>query len=269
MTSACPGCQDGKAFKTDFTMAFQPIVDVVAGEVWAYEALVRGPDGDPAGSVLQSVTPETLYAFDQACRVKAIKLAGARMPEGSRARLSINFLPKAVYEPRACIRASLAAAAKANFDPSRLMFEFTENERIDDVDHVENIIREYHKMGFTVAIDDFGAGHSGLVLLARFRPDVLKLDMDLIRNIDSSHSKQAIVAGVAAIARSLDIDLLAEGVETKAELGCLRAAGIRLFQGWLFGEAAVERFEEVDFAALGLSQHPEDEQAEVTSRIRA
>ncbi len=254
---------------TDFTMAFQPIVDAAAGDVWAYEALVRGPEGEPAVSVLRSVTPETLYAFDQACRVKAIKLAGALMPQGSRARLSINFLPNAVYEPRACIRASLAAAAKANFDPARLMFEFTENERMDDVGHVENIIREYHNMGFTVAIDDFGAGHSGLVLLARFRPDVLKLDMDLIRNIDTSHSKQAIVAGVAAIARSLDIDLLAEGVETKAELGCLRAAGIRLFQGWLFGAPAVERFEDVDFAALGLPKGPQGDEAEAMHRMRA
>ena len=151
MTSGCVGCRDGAGFPVDFTMAFQPIVDVSSGEIWAYEALVRGPDGQSAESILAAVTAQTRYAFDQACRVKAITLAGALLPGESRARLSINFLPNAVYEPRACIRASLEAAAMARFDPARLMFEFTENEPIKDAAHVERIVREYKKLGFTVA----------------------------------------------------------------------------------------------------------------------
>ena len=224
-------------------MAFHPIVDLAAGEIWGYEALVRGVDGQGAGAVLSAVTEANRYVFDQACRVKAIELAGERMPATSRARLSINFMPNAVYEPKACIRATLAAAARVQFDPRRLMFEFTENERMGDTAHVANIVAEYRRMGFMTALDDFGAGYAGLGLLAKFQPDLIKIDMDLLRGVDSSAARQAIVAGIVGICRQLDITVLAEGVETEAELVALRAAGITLFQGFYFAKPQVETFE--------------------------
>mgnify|MGYP006179185267 CR=1 FL=1 len=87
-------------------MAFQPIIDLAEGRIWGYEALVRGRDGEGAAAVLAAVTDQNRYRFDQACRVKAIELAGTRMPAGSTAKLSINVLPNAVYEPTACIRAT-------------------------------------------------------------------------------------------------------------------------------------------------------------------
>jgi EAL domain-containing protein (putative c-di-GMP-specific phosphodiesterase class I) len=161
MSVACQGCRDGDDFPMPFTMAFHPIVDVAAGEIWGYEALVRGTEGQGAYSVLQAVTEANRYVFDQACRVKAIELAGANLPRSSKAHLSINFMPNAVYEPRACIRATLAAAARTQFDPKRLMFEFTENERMDDVAHVANIVAEYKRMGFMTAL--CGAGPAGQV----------------------------------------------------------------------------------------------------------
>ncbi|RYD66009.1 MAG: EAL domain-containing protein, partial [Verrucomicrobiaceae bacterium] len=178
----------------------------------------------------------------QACRVKAIELAGRLMPHTSTAKLSINFMPNAVYEPRACIRASLAAASRANFDPTRLMFEFTEGERFSDTSHVANIVDSYRRMGFTTALDDFGAGYAGLTLLARFQPDLIKVDMELIRDIDSSPARQAILKGILSIARDMSIEVLAEGVETDAELRLLLDAGIELFQGYLFGKPEVEHF---------------------------
>jgi EAL domain-containing protein (putative c-di-GMP-specific phosphodiesterase class I) len=239
----CDGCRNGLAFPIAFTMAFHPIVDVSAGVVWGYEALVRGTGGEGAASVLAHVNDTNRYAFDQACRVKAIELAGALLPKGNDARLSINFMPNAVYEPRACIRASLAAAARAGFDPRRLTFEFTENERMDDTAHVRHIIAEYKRMGFTTALDDFGAGYAGLGLLADFQPDLIKIDMALIRGIEKSASRQAIVRGILAIARSLDIMVIAEGIETAAELASLRDAGIRLFQGYLFARPRLESFD--------------------------
>jgi EAL domain-containing protein (putative c-di-GMP-specific phosphodiesterase class I) len=238
----CEGCRDGDAFPVPFTMAFQPIVALETSSIWGYEALVRGRNGEGAGSVLGAVTAENRYRFDQACRVKAIELAGQHMPPNSEAKLSINFMPNAVYEPAACIRASLAAAARAQFDPRRLMFEFTENERFDDVGHVENIVASYKKMGFTTALDDFGAGYAGLGLLARFQPDLIKLDMELIRGIETSVARQAIVAGLVGIARELDIEVLAEGVETTMERDTLRGVGIGLYQGYLFARPEMERF---------------------------
>jgi len=240
--SACDGCRTGDAFPIDFTMAFQPIVQLSTGTIWGYEALVRGKNGEGAGAVLAAVTDENRYRFDQACRVRAIELAGEKMPPGSTAMLSINFLPNAVYEPTACIRASLAAAARAAFDPRRLMFEFTENERMSDAGHVESIISAYKKMGFTTALDDFGAGYAGLGLLARFQTDIIKIDMDLVRGIDASAARRAVVAGIVAMARALDIRVLGEGVETEAELRTLSDAGIDLFQGYYLARPALEHF---------------------------
>lgn len=238
----CQGCRSGEGFPIDFTMAFQPIVDILSRRVWGYEALVRGQNGEGAGAVLAAVTEENRYKFDQACRVKAIELAGRKMPAGSDAMLSINFMPNAVYEPSACIRASLAAARRAKFDPSRLMFEFTENERIRDTAHVELIITSYRQMGFTTALDDFGAGYAGLGLLTRFQPDIIKIDMELIRGIAAFDAKRIIVKGIIDIAQALNIRVLAEGVETEAELLSLSAAGVRLFQGYLFARPELETF---------------------------
>jgi EAL domain-containing protein (putative c-di-GMP-specific phosphodiesterase class I) len=242
-TSGCEGCRntDANAFSIPFTMAFQPIVDMSAGKIWGYEALVRGVEGQGAYEVLSQVTDQNRYAFDQACRVKAIELAATAIG-GSDTKLSINFMPNAVYEPRACIRATLAAAAHTQFDPRRLMFEFTENERMTDVAHVSHIVSEYRKMGFTTALDDFGAGYAGLSLLSRFQTDLIKLDMELLRGIESSGVKQAIVRGLAGIAAELNIVLLAEGIETAEELAVLRGLGIKLFQGYFFAKPKVESF---------------------------
>lgn len=244
----CQGCRDGQAVGFDFSMAFQPIVDTVAETVWGYEALVRGTKGEPAGQILAQVDDTNRYAFDQACRVKAIELASALFPAESACKLSINFMPNAVYEPSACIRATLAAARRSGFDPRRLMFEFTEDERISDTAHLENIIDAYKRLGFTTAIDDFGAGYAGLTLLAKFQPDLIKLDMELIRGIATSPARQAIVASLAGLARQLDIQVIAEGVETEAELTVLRSAGLRLFQGYLFARPSLERLPGLEFA---------------------
>lgn len=235
MAVTCAGCRDGAELPFEFKMAFQPIVDVRAHRVWGYEALVRGPDGESAHSVLSQLTDDQLYRFDQAARVMAIETAGKLFDDPS-ARLSINFMPNAVYEPRACIQQSLAAARRANFPSRNLMFEFTENERMSDPAHVENIVRAYKALGFWTALDDFGAGYAGLSLLARLQPNLIKIDMELLRGIDASHPKQVIVSALAAIARELNITLLAEGVESEAELITLRAAGIRLFQGYYFAK---------------------------------
>ncbi|WP_327196564.1 EAL domain-containing protein [Sphingomonas sp. Leaf242] len=248
--ASCQGCRTGAPLRTPITMAFQPIVDIRTGSIFAYEALVRGTEGQSAGEVLSGIEPDMIYKFDQACRVKAIELAGSLFAADGDAKLSINFMPNAVYEPNACIRASLSAARRVGFDPGRLMFEFTENEQMVDVAHVRHIIEAYQARGFTTAIDDFGAGYAGLGLLADLRPDMLKIDMALIRGIDRSASRRTIVASVVRMAEDLGIRCIAEGIETAAELQTLREIGVRLCQGYLLSRPTVEALPSPALAAV-------------------
>ena len=243
---SCEGCKS-ETLDFDFTMAFQPIYDVAGARVWGYEALVRGLAGEGALSVLSSISVDQRYRFDQACRVKAIELASLLYPTGQDLKLSINFMPNAVYEPAACLRATLLAAGRHSFPKTAIMFEFTEDEEVSNTAHLTNIITEYRRHGFTTAIDDFGAGHAGLGLLVDFQPDLIKIDMKLIRGIDSSRARQAVVAGIVGIARELAITVLAEGVETEAEFFVLKAAGIKLFQGYWFARPAFETLPHVSF----------------------
>lgn len=242
--AGCLGCST--PFPHAITMAFQPIVDVTDGSIFAFEALVRGVDGAGAGAVLAEVTPDNRFAFDQLCRRTAVELAARLRIE---ARLSINFMPNAVYQPEICLGTTLAAAKRHQFPVERIMFEVTEGERVDDRAHLTRIMAEYRRQGMVTAIDDFGAGHSGLNLLAEFQPDVIKLDMDLIRGIDVSRARQAIVASVARLADTLGISIVAEGVETEAELAVVRGIGIRLVQGYLLAKPGFERLPEVRLPA--------------------
>jgi EAL domain-containing protein (putative c-di-GMP-specific phosphodiesterase class I) len=245
--TGCIRCNDQQPLGLTLRMAFQPVVDARTRTVYGYEALVRGPGGEPAGWVLDRIDPGQLYTFDQTCRVLAIATA-ARL--GLQGRLAINFIPNAVYEPAACIRLTLAAADESGFPAERLMFELTETERVAEPAHTLKILRDYQARGFVTAIDDFGAGYSGLSLLADFQPDIVKLDMALIRGIDASPQRQAIVAGVLSMTAALGCTVLAEGVETAAEYRQLRALGVQLFQGYLFARPGLETLPEPDWAAL-------------------
>lgn len=240
----CAACREGQAFPVPFSMAYQPIVDSENGRVFAYEALVRGPAEQGAGTVLSAVDENNRYAFDQACRVTAIETAARLGLPDTGAMLSINFLPNAVYEPRACIRATLAAAQRTGFPTDRLMFEIVESEAVVDHAHLSNIIAAYKAMGFKTALDDFGAGFSNLTLLARFQPDIIKLDMELIRDIDRDRVRRAIVRSIVGVCRDLDITVICEGVETAGEYEVLRELGVALFQGYLFARPGFETLPE-------------------------
>jgi EAL domain-containing protein (putative c-di-GMP-specific phosphodiesterase class I) len=230
--AGCDGCRQSAA-EFALSIAFQPIVDIQEERVWAYEALVRGPNGEGAGTVLASVTPENRYAFDQQCRVAAIQQAVEAGILDTDARLSINFLPNAVYSPVACIQLTLQTAAAVGFPTDRLIFEFTENEEMVDTTHVANIVDTYRRMGFATALDDFGAGHAGVALLSRFQTDVVKLDMDLVRDLDTSLPRRLIVEGLVRMFERLDMTVIAEGIETMAEYEALRDMGVRYLQGYL------------------------------------
>ncbi|MTD96119.1 EAL domain-containing protein [Hyphomicrobium sp. xq] len=242
----CQGCT-GAHLDLDISMAFQPIVDVADRSVFAHEALVRGIDGAPAADMLRRVNDENRYAFDQLCRVRAVEMAAAL---GMTSMLSINFMPNAVYEPSRCLRTTLEAALRTGFPVERIIFETTEDERVEDAAYLKQIFATYRAQGFKTAIDDFGAGYAGLNLLADFQPDIVKIDMALIRGIDRDRARQTIVGALAAVGQLLGIRVIAEGVEEAREALVLRHLGITLMQGYLFARPAFEALPPVDFDAL-------------------
>lgn len=236
--TSCALCRDAEPLPFDFSYAFQPIVDVRARSVFAHEALVRGTTGDPAASVLSQVTADNRYSFDQACREKAIRIAGAL---DLQSHLSINFLPNAIYRPEVCIRSTLQAARQHGFPVGRIIFETVEGEQVSDGKWLAEILGEYKRIGFKTAIDDFDAGFAGLNLLADFQPDIVKLDMALVRGIDRNVPRRTIVSGVVSICQQLGIEVIAEGIETRDEAQCLADLGIRLMQGYWFARPQFER----------------------------
>lgn len=235
--AGCVQCKNDDSLGFEFEFAYQPIIDLRSRSIFAHEALVRGPNQESAFSVLSQVNDTNRYRFDQACRMKAIHGA-ARL--GMQEMLSINFLPNAVYRPEACIQSTFKAAQEVGFPIERIIFEVTEGEEVTDRPHLVNIFREYKRFGFHTAIDDFGAGYAGLTLLSEFQPDIIKIDMELVRNIDTSPAKQAIVRGIVSICDPLSIRVLAEGIETPQERDFLHSAGVDLMQGYLFCRPAFQ-----------------------------
>ncbi len=244
---SCKKCADPSRLDFDFTMAFQPIINCKTKTIFGYEALVRGLNNESAYSIISRVNDDNRYLFDQLCRVKAIALA-AKLKIDS--MLSINFLPKAIYKPERCIRTTLEAAEVYGFSTNKIMFEFTEVEKIEDSNFVKEIIEYYKKSGFKTAIDDFGSGYAGLGLLADFQTNIAKFDMELIRNIDKSKARQSIIRNCLNLFQELNIEPLAEGIETIEEFIWLRDAGIELMQGYLFAKPGFQSLPPVDFSQL-------------------
>lgn len=243
----CKECLSGHDLGFQIRMAFQPIVEWSSRSVVGYEALVRGEHGEGAAQVLARVNEHNKYYFDQSCRVKAIETA-SRL--GMTQLLSINFMPNAVYNPETCIRATLEAADYYGFDIRNIMFEVTEGEQILSQQHLLHIFQSYSARGFITAIDDFGAGFAHEDWLQTLKPRVLKLDMALIRDIDASVQKQQRILAIQQQCDLLGCRLLAEGVESLAELQWLSFIGIDWFQGYLFAKPQLEMLQTAADIAL-------------------
>lgn len=222
-------------------MAFQPIINVQTREVYAYEALVRGSEGQGTAWVFGQISEEGHYHFDQLCRVTAIRSA-ARLGLHTRgeARLSINFLPNAVYEAATCLRTTLKTAQEVEFPLGRLLFEITQHEHVTDEAHVQRIIETYRRSGFQTALDDYGAGHATAGLLLALRPDVVKVDMRLVRGVHTDTWREELIRHLAAFADRVGLLVVAEGVETAEEARCLLALGVTYMQGYFFARPGFE-----------------------------
>jgi len=224
-----------------FTSHFQPIMHAAAPEtVYGHEALLRGM------TVSGEVVPPRemfdvardagmLFQLDLAARRSAIIAAQQHELRGA---LFVNFAPTAIYDPASCLRSTVAAVDQAGIQRSDVFFEIVETERAHDSGHLRRILEYYRNAGFRVALDDVGSGYSSLNLIHELRPDLLKLDMELIRGVDTDSYKARLVENLLNVAAVLNIDTLAEGIETEGELRWVQAHGASYVQGFLLGRPA-------------------------------
>jgi EAL domain-containing protein (putative c-di-GMP-specific phosphodiesterase class I) len=225
-----------------FSFAFQPIVDVRNREIISFEALVRGPHGESAASVFAQVPDNEILRFDEICRRKAINLASRlNIPN----RLNLNMTAQSIYEVDMSITATFQASIQSGIPAENIIFEVLESESLTEQKNLIKYLRLIQDFGFATAIDDFGAGYSGLKLLTEYQPYFIKLDRHLIGNIHEDFVKQRIFSGIRNICNSLCIEIVAEGVETKDEYHWLNEAGISIFQGFYFARPAFEALPDV------------------------
>lgn len=221
----------------DISFAFQPIINISSGLIVSYEALVRGHDNSSAWQVFQQVNDSNKHHFDEMLRVKALALATRLEIDCG---LNLNLLPKSLEISSTAITSTMAMAEISGLPIDRITLEITESEIIDNVVWFNDAINTHRGSGLNISIDDFGAGYAGLNLLADFQPDSIKIDMSLLRNIDSRGPRQAIVRGIIRTCLDLGIDIIAEGIETENEYLWCYDEGIELFQGYFFAKPGFE-----------------------------
>jgi EAL domain-containing protein (putative c-di-GMP-specific phosphodiesterase class I) len=222
------------------SFAFQPIADISTKRVFAYEALARGKGGESAASVFSAIPAGDMHAFDHAARLAAVTLAGRL---GLKEKLSLNVMPGCIESMPDSLDQLMDCALQSGVSPSQLVLEITEGEAIQRPKEFTRLLDRFRAQGVRMAIDDFGAGYSGLNLLAYFQPDLIKLDMHLVRDIDTAGPRQAIARAVLQVCDDLGIEVIAEGVETLGEYQWFRRVGVRLFQGYLLRRPGFESLE--------------------------
>lgn len=225
--------------KEDVKIVFQPIMDLTTGKPHGFEALCRGPRGTDLYQPLAlfDVARKTnlLFELDHLCRRKALEAAGSRKGKLPREfKLFINTLPFSLRDPGFQGKELIDLFEQTNLAPEQIVFEVTESEAINNyhlfVDAMQDFQRTLHCL---FAIDDMGSGYSGLDKIVHLRPHYVKLDMSMVRDIHTSFVKQEMLHAFKAMADRIDARLVAEGVESEAELAKLREIGVQLIQGHL------------------------------------
>lgn len=219
------------------TTHFHPIVEARNPDaVFAYECLLRGMESDgssisPGPMFEVASAAGLLFNLDRDARITAIQEAARH---GIESNVFINFNPTSIYDPVYCLRSTIEASEKTELRPNQIVFEITESEKVNDTEQLLNIIGFYRDAGFRIALDDLGAGYSSLNLLTELKPDFIKLDMQLVRDVGSDPYKSRIAAKLLDLAGSLEVASVAEGVETPEEWRWLQENGVDYIQGFLF-----------------------------------
>jgi EAL domain-containing protein (putative c-di-GMP-specific phosphodiesterase class I) len=216
----------------EFQIVLQPIVDLETETVYAYEALCRGPHGENYAALTADFEPWQIPAFDKLAMAMSLRLAAAIRLESRGAKLAINLGPLMEMKGKDAYYV-VRLAKHYGLRTDSLVLELSEGVRLDGRE-LARIVDLHREAGVVIAIDDFGAGYAGLNVLARCAPDVVKIDRELIKGIESDRAKKTIVEAFSKVCRKLRVKLVAEGVETVEEYLTLRGFGIRFMQGFLF-----------------------------------
>lgn len=217
---------------------YQPIINAKTKSIYAHEGLFRVKDDDdnivpPALAFKLAESSDLLFSLDLVARRSAVECAAKARLEG---KLFINFNPSSIYDPSYCLRATASSIYEIGIRPEDVVFEVTETHRATDINHLKGILSFYRSAGFKIALDDIGSGWSGLNLLQTLRPDYVKIDMELVRNVHKDEYKQNIVTNLIRIAKTNDIKVIAEGIELEEEAQWLTDAHADYLQGYLYGK---------------------------------
>ncbi len=225
--------------RDEFRIHYQPIVDLATSRIVAAEALVRWQHPD-RGLVLPaefiSVAEETglilpigAWVLRTACQ-EAQSWVGRGLPA---VRISINLSARQ-FQQEDFVRQVKGVLTETGLDPSRLELEITESVAMDNGDHTVTMLKRMQDLGVRLTIDDFGTGYSSLSYLKRFPLHALKIDRSFVQDIASDARNAAVAQAIVALGHGLDIDVIAEGVETEEQRTLLQAQGCQALQGYLF-----------------------------------
>ena len=221
--------------KEDIRTVFQPIVNMREPSILGYEALARGPRGSEFESpyMLFDIAMESdlMFELDRLCRRKALMSAAELEPEH---KLFVNTLPMTIRDPDFHDHAMIESLDSMKLDPSRIVLEVTERLAIENYDLFTEAMNYFTDIGFAVAVDDMGAGYSGLEKVVHLKPTYLKFDLLMVREIDSSFVKREMLKAISSLAENVGAHVVAEGIETEKELLTLLDLGITYGQGFLF-----------------------------------
>jgi EAL domain-containing protein (putative c-di-GMP-specific phosphodiesterase class I)/CheY-like chemotaxis protein len=213
-------------------VALQPIVDAPSGDTHAFECLLRSTHPVLNGPLPVLNAAERHGMLPEVARVVSSRVRDwfLRLPDG--VRLFMNLHPDELADPDGMVERLRPLAPWAN----RVVLEITERSRLQGIDHWERAVEEATRMGFSIAVDDLGAGYSSLSVLAELQPSYIKVDMSIVRGVDTDPRKRRLVDLLCRFAEATEARLVAEGVETATEAEALRSCGAHLLQGYFFGK---------------------------------
>ena len=214
---------------------FHPIVKLPDYKIMGYEALSRGPgQGEferPDKLFKIAYQSDLIIELDRLCRKKALAAASDMAPERM---LFLNVEPDSVNDPDLRQIAASTLLLDSKLTPDQIVLEITERSAIINFSAFRSTLEYFRALGFKIAIDDAGAGYATLQSIIELKPDFLKIDMSLIRNIDTDNVKQQLVKALQRFGHETGVKVIAEGIETKAELKTLLEMDIDFGQGFVF-----------------------------------
>jgi len=239
------------------TPHFQPIVSLAQKKITGYEALIRGPSDSPLHSPFNLF--DTAERFDLSTRLEYIcrevtirRYASLSIKE----KLFINVSPSVLLQPDFKKGETLKLLEQFGIDPRCVAIELTEHQPTDDFQLMREAVSHYRKMGFEIAIDDLGAGYSGLRLWSELQPEYVKIDMHFIQGIHNDPVKLNFVRSIQNIASSLNCNVIAEGIETEDEFKAVEQLGITHAQGYYFARPTAIPLDKVDKSLFVISTQP-------------